>query len=64
MILNHVGDTLTLLTAMAGLAVGQSVTAFAGCKRTLLDCDTKFNNLPFFFGFEWIPAKNPFDGLE
>ena len=64
MILNHVGDTVTLLSAMAGLEVGDPVTAFAGCKRTLDDCDIKFTNLEHFFGFEWIPAKNPFDGLE
>ena len=64
MILNHVGDTLTLLTGLASLTVGTVVTAFAGCKRTIADCDIKFANLPHFFGFEFIPARNPFDGLE
>jgi uncharacterized phage protein (TIGR02218 family) len=64
MILSHVGDTLTLLNPMAGLVVGDVITAFAGCKRDFADCNTKFNNAPNFFGFEFIPGRNPFNGLE
>jgi hypothetical protein len=64
MIINHAGDTLTLLNPMAGLAVGDAITAYAGCKRDYSDCVSKFNNGERFFGFEWIPARNPFNGLE
>lgn len=66
MILNHVGDTLTLLSPMADLAVDDEVFAFAGCQRDSATCDTKFSNLVNFMGFEWIPNKNPFGqrGIE
>lgn len=64
MIINHAGDTLTLLVPMAGLAVGDIIAAYAGCKRDYNDCVNKFTNGERFFGFEWIPARNPFDGLE
>jgi uncharacterized phage protein (TIGR02218 family) len=64
MIINHVGNTVTLLNAMAGLAVGDVITAYAGCNRSFSDCNTKFNNAPNFFGFEFIPGRNPFNGLE
>lgn len=64
MIINHVGDTLTLLNAMAGLVAGDVVAAYAGCNRTFSDCNGKFNNSERFFGFEFIPGRNPFNGLE
>ncbi len=64
MILNHVGNTVTLLNAMAGLAVSDAITAYAGCNRSFSDCNTKFNNAPNFFGFEFIPGRNPFNWLE
>lgn len=63
MIVSHVGDTLTLMNALNGLAPGASVAAFAGCDRTYggtNGCATKFDNGVNFFGYEWIPTKNPF----
>lgn len=65
MILSHTGNALTLLQAMAGLAVGDVISAYAGCKRNYNgDCVQKFNNGANFFGFEWIPLINPFRGTE
>ena len=63
MILDHTGDTLTLRTAMPSLHVGVSLAAYAGCMRDSGTCNAKFNNGARFFGFEWIPTRNPFDGI-
>lgn len=47
------------------LAVGQSLTAFAGCKHTTADCKNKFNNAANFGGFPFIPRVNPqSDGVD
>jgi uncharacterized phage protein (TIGR02218 family) len=64
MIVNHVGDQINILSAMTDVDVGTHVDAFAGCKRNSDDCANKFSNLVNFFGWEWIPKKNPFkDGV-
>lgn len=55
----HVGDTITLVTALPGLASGQSVFAFAGCDRTEATCAAKFSNLVRHLGFPRVPFKNP-----
>jgi uncharacterized phage protein (TIGR02218 family) len=60
MIVQHVGSTVTLLEPLPGLAVGDTVSAFAGCMRDYPTCQTKFANGAHFFGFGWIPGKNPF----
>lgn len=63
MILNHAGNTLTLIAPQTDLAVGSQVFAYAGCNHQFNgDCVQKFNNGPNFFGFEWIPSNNPFVG--
>lgn len=41
------------------LAVGQALTAYAGCRHTAEDCSTKFGNQANFGGFAWVPLKNP-----
>lgn len=63
MILTHSGTTITLISAVPGLAVGDPVEAFLGCQRSEADC-AYFNNLVNFFGFSRIPTRNPFDGME
>lgn len=58
---SHVGNTITVQNPFFGLAVGESISAIAGCKRREIeDCDTKFNNLPNHLGFKRIPSKNIF----
>lgn len=63
MILNHVGDTLTLIAQLPSLVIGSQVWAYAGCNHLYNgDCVTKFANGKNFFGFQWIPSNNPFVG--
>jgi uncharacterized phage protein (TIGR02218 family) len=57
----HVGGVLTLMGGSYGLAVGQAVTAYPGCRQTRAYCNSKFNNLPNHGGFD-LPGKSPFDG--
>jgi uncharacterized phage protein (TIGR02218 family) len=65
MITQHTGTTVTLLTRMpVTVNVGDAVTAYAGCPRTFAACGSKFSNAPRFFGFENIPTRNPFSGLQ
>lgn len=65
MIIRHVGDTVTLIVAMEGLIVNEAVSAFPGCARTYqAACIAKFHKGPNFWGFEWIPRRNPFKGVE
>lgn len=62
MILNHTGTTVQMINPIASLAPGDSVNLYAGCQRSVADCVTRFNNIARFWGFPWIPNKNPFDG--
>lgn len=65
MIINHVGNTIVLLSGMPSLHVGSPIIAYAGCNLQYNgDCVKKFNNGPNFLGFEWIPGINPFNNLE
>jgi len=65
MVIRHVGNDVTLIVPLAGLAVNDVVTAYPGCARTYVAaCIGKFSNGPQFFGFEWIPKRNPFKGIE
>jgi uncharacterized phage protein (TIGR02218 family) len=56
----HVGNQLTLIGPVPGLALGDSITVYAGCMRDYGTCVSKFNNGQNFAGFQWIPNKNPF----
>lgn len=58
------GGVITLKNAFPGgeLLVGDTVKVYAGCKRTMDECKTKFANAANFFGFPFIPIFNPFDG--
>lgn len=60
-IISHVGSTITLGSAIKGLASGIVISAFPGCDRSPNTCNTKFSNLPNHGGFPYIPEKNPFD---
>lgn len=65
MIVNHTGDSCVLLSAFPqALLIGAQVNAFPGCKRTFAVCKSKFSNGPQFLGFERIPRRNPFNGLQ
>jgi hypothetical protein len=61
MIVDQVGDVITLITAIAGLAVSDVVLGTAGCQGTYDDCNS-YLNIANFLGFDLIPILNPFDG--
>ncbi|EKF9276369.1 phage BR0599 family protein [Vibrio cholerae] len=62
MITAHSSDTITLSAVPPGLAVGDAITLYPGCDRTLNTCHSKFGNSENFGGFPFIPTKNPFGG--
>lgn len=41
---------------------GLRVRLYPGCDRSRGTCHDKFDNLPNYGGFDWIPTRNPFDG--
>jgi uncharacterized phage protein (TIGR02218 family) len=59
MITAHAGTTVTLLSPISGLNVGDAVTGTAGCQLTYAACQS-YNNVPNFLGFDLIPQTNPF----
>lgn len=61
-ITKHVGDVLTVSRPINSLAGGQAVSVYPGCDHLRETCLNKFNNLPNFGGFPFIPGKNPFNG--
>jgi len=55
---------LTLFYGLPSMQVGDAVTAVAGCDRTYATC-ASFSNAVNFFGFDLVPALNPFqDSLK
>lgn len=65
----HSGSSITMMRRLpsleAAFALGATtVTLYPGCNRSRSDCDTKFNNLPNYGGFDWIPTTNPFGGAS
>lgn len=61
-VVSHVGDTLTLVDPLAGVAVGLVVIAYPGCQGTEAYCHDTFNNLDNCLAFSHIPSINPFGG--
>jgi hypothetical protein len=57
-IVNHVGDTLTLLTGLEGALEGDSVTIYPGCDGSLNTCWDKFNRGLDHGGFPFSPADD------
>lgn len=52
--------TLRLFTPIDGLQVGDSITAYRGCNRTIADCRVKFSNHMNYGGFHHNVQKNIF----
>ena len=59
LIIDHVGNTATLLNPLADPALGTDYVFFPGCDGVIETCETKFSNLENFSGFPYTPAKNP-----
>lgn len=70
-VVNHVGETLTLVRQFRQLELdiiaGGGTTAvkiYPGCNHIRTTCLNKFNNLLNYGGFPWIPNKNPMGGIS
>lgn len=68
-IISHAGDQLVLqrvsysmLTDFALAGAGMAIKLYPGCNHLRDTCNTKFNNLMNYGGFDWIPEKNPMGG--
>lgn len=66
-ITSHSGSSLKLFRRSIPLEVAfalgaTTVTLYPGCDRTRRTCIDKFDNLPNYGGFDWIPVTNPFGG--
>jgi uncharacterized phage protein (TIGR02218 family) len=59
---SHVGNKITVLGLADGILIGDSITVYPGCNRTIAECDAKFDNVPNYGGFPHLPGKSPFDG--
>lgn len=56
-------NTVVISAPCLNLRVGQLIYVSAGCSRNSNDCKFKFNNFPNYFGFEFVPNRNPYDAL-
>jgi uncharacterized phage protein (TIGR02218 family) len=61
MIVDHAGATVTLISAIPGMQVGDDVKGTAGCALNFTAC-THYKRTISFLGFDLIPTVNPFDG--
>lgn len=61
MIVANTGTSITLLSPIQDLQVGDSVLGIAGCQLTFAACEAYANTFNFL-GFDLIPEINPFDG--
>jgi uncharacterized phage protein (TIGR02218 family) len=44
------------------LEIGMEIDLYAGCDRSPVMCDEKFDNLPNYGGFQYLAGKTPFEG--
>ena len=58
------GYTLTLSRPLLTLAAYTKVDIYPGCDRLAATCNSKFNNLDNYGGFDYIPPKGPFEGVS
>ena len=59
LIVDHTGNTITIMTPFRELNTGDTVTVLPGCDGNVDTCRDKFNNLSNFLGFPFIPLDNP-----
>jgi len=60
MVVDHVGNKITLFAPIEGIQQGATCIAYAGCDRSLDTCKNKFNNNFNYGGFPWHPEENIF----
>jgi uncharacterized phage protein (TIGR02218 family) len=61
-IVNHVGNTVTLMSACPGLRAGDTIWAYWGCDHLEATCASKFSNRVAHLGWSRLPGRNPFGG--
>lgn len=59
---DNVAGTITVNLPLVGVAIGDTVSAYAGCDHAPETCVGKFSNIENYGGFPFIPEKNPMDG--
>ncbi|AYJ94921.1 DUF2163 domain-containing protein [Klebsiella pneumoniae] len=58
------GNQMNLFGGSAGFAVGQVVTLYPGCNRTIAQCDSKFGNHLNYGGMPHMPGKSPYQIIK
>ena len=61
-IADHVGNTVTLISPLPGLASLDLAWAYWGCDHLEATCRDKFANLVNHLGWSRLPGRNPFVG--
>lgn len=61
-IVQHVGNSITLISPLPDMVGGKALTLYPGCDHTFDTCQAKFANAINFGGQPWLPKKNPFSG--
>ena len=60
----HISGTITTRISFPDIInAGTTFDVYPGCDRTSLICISKFNNMPNFFGFEYIPKPEILYGI-
>lgn len=62
LILENIGDTITIGYPFVDLREGDEMQFSKGCDHSIEECIAKFANVINHGGFKYIPADNPFDG--
>jgi uncharacterized phage protein (TIGR02218 family) len=60
MIEDNTGETLLIFGLTDGLEIGDIVALYPGCDRTPTMCNDRFDNLPNYGGFDFMPGQTPF----
>ena len=61
-IVDHQGDTVSLISPIPGLSSLDQVWAYWGCDHLEATCQNKFSNLVNHLGWSRLPGRNPFSG--
>lgn len=58
------GGKIGLFGGSQGFYLGQTVTIFPGCDRTIATCNSKFNNVLNYGGQPHMPGQSPFEIIK
>jgi hypothetical protein len=61
-VVDHQGDTVTLISPLPGVSSLDDVWAYWGCDHLEATCRDKFGNLTNHLGWSRLPGRNPFSG--